>query len=55
MYEIKNNMYQMIKVVIDKHNSVTIPAKSTIKVNIKQVTEQIEDLKASGNITYKKI
>jgi hypothetical protein len=55
MYEIKNNMYQMIKVVIDKHNSVTIPAKSSIKVNINEVTEQIEDLKNSGNITYKKI
>jgi hypothetical protein len=55
MYEIKNNMYQMIKIVIDKHNSVTIPAKSSIKVNINEVTEQIEDLKSSGNITYKKI
>ena len=55
MYEIKNNMYQSIKIIIDKHNSVIIPAKSITKVNINEVTEQIEDLKISGNITYKKI
>lgn len=55
MYEIKNNMYQNIKIIIDKHNSVIIPAKSVIKVNINETTEQIEDLKTCGNITYKKV
>jgi hypothetical protein len=55
MYEIKNNMYQSIKIIVDKHNSVIVPPKSTIKININETTEQIEDLKASGNITYKKI
>lgn len=55
MYEIKNNMYQSIKIIIDKHNSVILPPKSALKINISVITEQIEDLKNSGNITYKKI
>lgn len=55
MYEIKNNMYQNIKLIIDKNNSIIIPSKGVIKVNINETTEQLEDLKRSGNITYKKI
>lgn len=55
MYEIKNNMYQTIKIIIDKHKSVIVPAKSAVKVSIVEVTEQMEDLKKCGNITYKKI
>ena len=54
-YEIKNNMYQSLKVVIDKHNSVIIPARSSIEININEITEQLQDLKVSGNITYKEI
>lgn len=55
MYEIKNNMYQTIKIIIDKYSSVIVSAKSTIKVSINEVTEQMEDLRKTGNITYKKI
>jgi hypothetical protein len=55
MYEIKNNMYQTIKIIIDKYTSVIVPAKSIVKISINQINEHMEDLKRSGNITYKKI
>lgn len=55
IYEITNNMYQNVKIIIDKHNSVSIEPRSSIQVDIDSINEHIEDLKRSGNIKYKKI
>lgn len=54
-YEIKNNMYQTLKILFDAHNSISIPAKGTVVVKLDKDNEQMQDLMKSKNITYRKI
>jgi hypothetical protein len=50
MLQIKNNLYQVISLKLDAHESMPISGKQTKKVNISEPTEEMLEMQKNGII-----
>lgn len=54
MLAVKNKLYQQINLVV-RGRQVRVPAKTEVRVNVNEASEQIKELTRRGWIQYRKV